>query len=263
MTIRAVDKLQHPKSGDPRLHEELGWYATDNDTVLGVVIRDRVDDNFSWLMLTCNEQGPGYTAIDLGASLPTQRGGNTGLAHRDGATRLTKGRNLSFGYSRAIHSREFVGQVAVALQERCERGVGVFPLRLCERGRRGMPLESCCTADIWFSVQVFRSVFHPGKKERIMQQRSDDLGRPPVQEPPPEHPIPQPAEPDDDDEDDDSDDEEDDARMRAEGVDVSSHRAPRFRLRIALLGSGPNPNSPGVEVRRRSRSATPALGARI
>ena len=28
----------------------------------------------------------------------------------------------------------FVGQVAVAKQECCERGVGLFPLRLCERG---------------------------------------------------------------------------------------------------------------------------------
>ena len=81
MTIRAVDKHRYniPKSGDPRLHEELGWYATDNDTVLGVVIRDRVDDNFSWLMLTCNEQGPGYTAIDLGASLPTREAATRAL----------------------------------------------------------------------------------------------------------------------------------------------------------------------------------------
>ena len=81
MTIHSVDKRRYniPKSGDPRLHEELGWYATDGDTVLGVVIRDRVDDNFSWLMLTCNDQGPGYTAIDLGASLPTREAATRAL----------------------------------------------------------------------------------------------------------------------------------------------------------------------------------------
>ena len=39
----------------------------------------------------------------------------------------------AFGYSRAIHSRASL-VVAVAKQECCERGVGLFPLRLCERG---------------------------------------------------------------------------------------------------------------------------------
>jgi hypothetical protein len=56
-----------------------GRPGTDGDTVLGVVIRDRVDDNFSWLMLTCNDEGPGYTAIDLGASLPTREAATRAL----------------------------------------------------------------------------------------------------------------------------------------------------------------------------------------
>jgi hypothetical protein len=52
-----------------------------------------------------------------------------------------------------------------------------------------------------------------------MQQRSDDLGRPPVQEPPPPQPIPpQPELPDDDDDDDDDDEEEEDARATEVGL---------------------------------------------
>ena len=43
--IRLVDKSRYniPKSGDPRLHRELKWYATDDDAVIGVVILDVVD----------------------------------------------------------------------------------------------------------------------------------------------------------------------------------------------------------------------------
>ena len=72
--IRQVDKssLQHPMSGDPRLHLELMWYATDDDAVLGVVILDLVDKDYSWVVLTENDQGLGFTAIDIGTSLPTE-----------------------------------------------------------------------------------------------------------------------------------------------------------------------------------------------
>jgi len=48
------------------------WYATDDDAVLGVVILDLVDKDYSWAVLTENDQGPGYTAIDVGAMLPTE-----------------------------------------------------------------------------------------------------------------------------------------------------------------------------------------------
>ncbi len=69
--IRQVDKSRFniPMSGHPELHHELMWYATDDDTVLGVVILDLVDKDYSWVVLTENDQGPGYTAIDIGASL--------------------------------------------------------------------------------------------------------------------------------------------------------------------------------------------------
>lgn len=60
-----------PLSGDPCLHEELAWYATDDDSILGVVIRDRVDHDYSWVVLT-QTSGRGYSAIDGDASLPSQ-----------------------------------------------------------------------------------------------------------------------------------------------------------------------------------------------
>jgi hypothetical protein len=46
--IRSVQKASYavPWTGDPRLHEEVMWYATSDDRVLGVVIRDRVDNDF-------------------------------------------------------------------------------------------------------------------------------------------------------------------------------------------------------------------------
>jgi hypothetical protein len=72
--IRQVDKSRFniPTSGHPKLHRESTWYATDDDAVLGVVILDLVDKDYSWLVPTENDQEPGYTAIDMGASLPTE-----------------------------------------------------------------------------------------------------------------------------------------------------------------------------------------------
>ena len=69
--IRQVDKSRFniPMSGYPELHRELMWYATEDDAVLGVVVLDLVDKDYSWVVLT---QGPGFTAIDIGASLPSE-----------------------------------------------------------------------------------------------------------------------------------------------------------------------------------------------
>jgi hypothetical protein len=36
-------------SGHPALHRELMWYATDDDAVIGVVILDLVDRDYSWV----------------------------------------------------------------------------------------------------------------------------------------------------------------------------------------------------------------------
>ena len=68
-----------PLSGDPSLQRELMWYATEDNAVLGVVILDLVDKDYSWVVLTENDQGPGYTAIDMGASLPTEEDATAAL----------------------------------------------------------------------------------------------------------------------------------------------------------------------------------------
>ena len=79
--IRQVDKSRFniPMSGYPKLHHELMWYATDDDAVLGVVVLDLVDKDYSWVMLTENDQGPGYTAIDGRISLPTEEDATAAL----------------------------------------------------------------------------------------------------------------------------------------------------------------------------------------
>jgi len=64
------------------------WYATDDDAVLGVVILDLVDKDYSWAVLTENDQGPGYTAIDMGAMLPTEDDATAALHD---AMRLARG----------------------------------------------------------------------------------------------------------------------------------------------------------------------------
>jgi hypothetical protein len=72
--IRLVDRGQfdiRDFDQPPQLHQELSWFATDDNCVLGVVTLDHVDHDFGWVVLTQNEQGPGFTAIDLGISLPT------------------------------------------------------------------------------------------------------------------------------------------------------------------------------------------------
>jgi hypothetical protein len=43
------------------------WYATEDETVIGVVILDIVDHDFSWVVLTESDQ-LGFTAVDLGTS---------------------------------------------------------------------------------------------------------------------------------------------------------------------------------------------------
>jgi hypothetical protein len=71
-----------PWRGHPALHEEIAWFATDDDRVLGVVIRDRVDNDFSWVLLAhasipvpeddSEISASGYRAVTLKVSRPTQ-----------------------------------------------------------------------------------------------------------------------------------------------------------------------------------------------
>jgi hypothetical protein len=79
--IRQVDKSHFTTSmsSHPKLHRELMWYATDDDAVLGVVILDLVNKDYSWAVLTENDQGPGYTAIDMGVLFPTEEDATAAL----------------------------------------------------------------------------------------------------------------------------------------------------------------------------------------
>ena len=79
--IRQVDKFRFdiPTSGHPKLHRELMWYATDDDAVLGVVILDLVDKDYSWAVLTQSDQATGYTTADLGQSRPTEEDATAAL----------------------------------------------------------------------------------------------------------------------------------------------------------------------------------------
>ena len=72
--IRQVDKSHYniPIPGNPMLHRELAWYATDDDAVIGVVILDLAYKDYSWAVLTPSDQAAGYTTADMGQSLPTE-----------------------------------------------------------------------------------------------------------------------------------------------------------------------------------------------
>jgi hypothetical protein len=69
--IRSVQKASYavPWAGDPRLHEEVMWYATSDDQVLGVVIRDRIDNDFGWVLLA--KESNVFRCIDVQTSRPT------------------------------------------------------------------------------------------------------------------------------------------------------------------------------------------------
>jgi hypothetical protein len=80
--IRQVDKSRFniPMSSHPDRHRELMWYATEDDAVLGVVILDLVDKDYSWAALTQSDQAAGYTTADMGQSpLPTEEDATAAL----------------------------------------------------------------------------------------------------------------------------------------------------------------------------------------
>jgi len=74
-SIRKIDPKHYniPRMGSPILHQNLEWYATSDDKVLGVVILDLVDKDYSWVVLTDTpEDTPGYCCVNMAASLRTQ-----------------------------------------------------------------------------------------------------------------------------------------------------------------------------------------------
>jgi hypothetical protein len=68
--IRPIDKRDYdiPLAGDPRMMEELKWFATAGDAVLGVVIRNRADGDYGWVALT--RAGSGEVALLTEAPMP-------------------------------------------------------------------------------------------------------------------------------------------------------------------------------------------------
>ena len=73
-TIHSIDRgnFDIRGFGAPGIHREIAWYATADKARLGVVVYDLVDHDYGWVLLTENGPGPGYTAIDLAVSLPTE-----------------------------------------------------------------------------------------------------------------------------------------------------------------------------------------------
>ena len=57
---------------------ELAWYATHGNGALGVVIEDRKDKTFSWILWTDNE-GKGYVTADLATGLTDEDEATTAL----------------------------------------------------------------------------------------------------------------------------------------------------------------------------------------
>ena len=39
------------------ISEELGWFANENETILGVLLHDSVDDDFAAVLMACDEGG--------------------------------------------------------------------------------------------------------------------------------------------------------------------------------------------------------------
>jgi hypothetical protein len=72
VTIKPTQKTAYGVvwDGHPLLHEELSWWATADDRVLGVLIRDKIDDDYSWVVLT-RRPGEVFRAVDFAVSMPS------------------------------------------------------------------------------------------------------------------------------------------------------------------------------------------------
>src|SRR5262249_20568546 len=78
--MKAIDpsKFFIPMTGNPQLHRNWGWWATEDERVLGVLILDLVDHDFSWVVLTQADQGDefdgygAYRAVNLGHSCASE-----------------------------------------------------------------------------------------------------------------------------------------------------------------------------------------------
>jgi hypothetical protein len=84
MNTRMQQRPPNTPPANPMLHKELSWWSRDDDAIVGVVIEDQVDHDFSWVVLERNKRSL-YNAIDCAASLPTEGAALTALHAAMGA----------------------------------------------------------------------------------------------------------------------------------------------------------------------------------
>jgi hypothetical protein len=73
LELRRIDPRTYAiaRCGDTsKLYEELMWFATADDRLLGMILRDKMDADYSWLVFARSRQNQ-YRAIDLGVSVAT------------------------------------------------------------------------------------------------------------------------------------------------------------------------------------------------
>jgi len=76
--LRRIDPRKYPigrghQAAVEGLYEELEWYATGGEPprLLGLVLRDRFDNDYSWVILACGANLQ-YRAIDMKVSIASQ-----------------------------------------------------------------------------------------------------------------------------------------------------------------------------------------------
>jgi hypothetical protein len=81
--VRKIDPSDYHirQKGNPALHQNLEWYATERDNMIGVVVFDLVDKDYSWVTLV-REDGTGPYVYHQGhVSYPTQKEATTDLLY--------------------------------------------------------------------------------------------------------------------------------------------------------------------------------------
>jgi hypothetical protein len=71
-SLRSIDPCLYAiaRGDSSDFYEELKWFAVSEDRLLGLLLRDKMDFDYSWVIFACSQQGQ-YRAIDLGVSCAT------------------------------------------------------------------------------------------------------------------------------------------------------------------------------------------------
>jgi hypothetical protein len=73
-----VGHMVNPATG--LLHHEIGWFATESRSAVGTVIRDKVDNDYSWVCFA--KEPSGYVCVDVQVSLVTGQAAQHALEWR-------------------------------------------------------------------------------------------------------------------------------------------------------------------------------------